>query len=93
MFQIHPVVLDFLKSPDFLMVYYPMKVFICVLLLYVTIKHLGEILASHYRVIELSSHAKITRNDTPTLHVGFIIYLGYILITSIISWIDFYQGL
>ena len=89
MFQIHPVVLAFLKDPDFLQIFYPVKAIVCLALLYITISHLIDLLKHHYKVIELSSHAKVTRFDTPILHIGFIIYIGYILITTLIAWAKF----
>jgi len=89
MFQIHHVVLAFLKDPDFLKIFYPVKAIVCLALLYITISHLIDMLKHHYKVIELSRHAKVTRFDTPILHIGFSTYMRYILITTLIAWAKF----
>lgn len=91
MFNIDPVILAFLKDPDFLNIFYPVKAIVCLALLYITISHLRDMLKHHYKVVELSSHAKVTRFDTPILHIGFILYIGYILITTLIAWAKFSQ--
>ena len=91
MFQIDSTLLALLNDPDFQKTLYPIKVLVCIALLFITARHLRYLQKNPHKTTLILSYFKTKKSNIPIFHWGFILIVTYALISTIISWVNFYQ--